>query len=206
MNNGFSSRLIYDECAYQDRTKERTDPLLYKLSTHQIHNCDQCMSTLGPRSGFMGQGVSTTAGHPVATAQFLTDVESILTNRNLPQNKCKGGEVNPINVLKFGLKHLNNCGSYLDPMASRLTYPPYNIRETTANRFYDLNHNPQEPIYWDFATNTKLEAKDNYIYDLDTLKSDASSRPTETFVGSDMGNCSTSSCGRTTYAIRPPYQ
>jgi hypothetical protein len=181
MNNGYSSRLIYDECAYIDRTKERTDPLLYRLNTNQIHSCDQCLSTLGPRPGYMGQGVSTTIGHPVATAQYLTDVESILSNRNVPTSKCKNGEMNPIDVTKFGVKHLRTCNSYLDPMSSRLTYPPFNIREAPINRFYNLPQNPQEPIFYDFASNTRLESKDNFEYELSRIKVNDPTNPTEIF-------------------------
>jgi len=164
MNIGHSSRLIYDECAYQDRTKERTDPLLYRVNPNQIHNCNQCLSTLGPRSSYMGQGVSTTSGHQVATAQREVDVESILTNRNLPTSKCKNGEINPIDVTQYGLKNLPTCTSYLDPMATHLSYPPFNYREMPVDRFFNLPQNPQEPIFWDFATNTRNDAKDNFVY------------------------------------------
>jgi hypothetical protein len=118
----------------------------------------------------MGQGVSTSVGHPVGTAQYLTDVESILTNRNLPTSKCKNGEVNPINVNDFPLQHMGPCNSFLDPMASRLSYPPYNYREMPMDRFYNLPQNPQEPIFWDFAVNTKLEMKDNFVYDIENVR------------------------------------
>jgi hypothetical protein len=179
MNNGYSSRLIYDECAYQDRLHERTEPLLYRLSPNQIHNCDQCLSTLGPRSSYMGQGVSTTTGHGVATAQYLTDVESVLTNRNVPASKCKNGEMNSIDVTKFGLKHLRTCNGFLDPMATHLSYPPFNIREMPTNRFHNLPQNPQEPIFYNFAANTKLEGKDNFTFRLNKLKSSDPTSPTE---------------------------
>lgn len=198
MNNGHSSRLIYDECAYIDRTKERTDPLAYRLSPHSRNNCGQCLSTLGPRSGFMGQGVSTPVGHPVATAQYLTDVESILSNRNVLTNKCKNGEMNPIDVTKMGVKHLRTCNSYLDPMASRLSYPPFNIREAPIDRFYNLPQNPQEPIFYDFAANTKLEAKDNFEYELSKIKTTDPTNPSECTKDGECGKPQR-------YAFRPPY-
>lgn len=170
MNIGYSSRLPYDEQAYQDRTLERTDPFLYSVNPNQVYNGGQCFTGLGPRASRMGNEVSTPIGHPVATAQYVTDVESILTNRNLPANRCKDGEMNPINVTKFGLKHLPTCNGFLDPLASRLTYPPFNIKEMPIDRFYDLPTNPQLPIFYDFAVNTKLETKDNFVYSLNTLK------------------------------------
>ena len=207
MNNGYSSRLIYDECAYVDRLQERTDPLLYRLNTNQIHNCNQCLSTMGPRSSLMGQGVSTNVGHPVATAQHLTDVESILSNRNLPTSKCKNGEMNPIDVTKFGLKHLPGCNGYLDPMATHLSYPPFNIREMPMNRFYNLPQNPQEPIFYDFAINTKLNSKDNFVYQLYPLKTNDPTSPTEYTDDTPISQpcITTTKCsGRAMYATRPP--
>lgn len=210
MNNGHSSRLIYDECAYQDRLQERTNPLLYRLNANQIHNCDQCLSTLGPRSSYMGQGVSTTVGHPTATAQYLTDVESILTNRNLPKSKCKNGEMNPIDVTKFGLKHLPTCNGYLDPMATHLSYPPFNIREMPTDRFYNLPQNPQEPIFYDFAANTKLESKDNFVFQINRLKASDPTSPMECLSDEKCGDGPNGpcvperKCDRTSrYASRP---
>lgn len=187
MNNGHSSRLIYDECAYNDRLQERTDPLLYRLNTNQIHNCGQCFSALGPRSSYMGQGVSTINGHPVATAQYLTDVESVLTNRNLPASKCKNGEMNPIDVTQFGLKHLPTCNGFLNPMATHLSYPAFNIREVPINRFYNLPQNPQEPIFYDFAANTKLESKDNFTFQINKLKTNDPTNPSEYMMDDKCG-------------------
>lgn len=179
MNIGHSSLLIYDECAYNDRLREMTDPIKYKISPHQIHNCRQCLSTLGPRSSYMGQGVSTHADHPVATSQYLTDVESVLTNRNIPSSKCCIGGSNPIDVTKIKNIHLPKCNRFLDPMSSRLSYPPFNYRGIAINRFYTLPQNPQEPIFYDFATNTKLEAKDNYVFRLNKLKTNDPTYPEE---------------------------
>ena len=187
MNIGYSSRSIYDECAYQDRTKESTDPFLYRLNPNSIHNCEMCFSALGPRSSRMGEEVSTTAEHQVATAQYLTDVESVLTNRNLPKNKCRNGEVNPIDVTKLPLHHLRSCGGYLDPMASRLSYPPFNYREMAINRFHDLPTNPQEPIFYDFAVNSKLEAKDNFVYSTGNIRLNDPTLPSE-FMGESCFN------------------
>lgn len=165
MNIGHSSRLIYDNCAYEDRLQESTSPLLYKLNPNQIYNCDSCLSTLGPRtSQNVGIGVSTSVGFPVATSQALVDVESILSNRNVPLNKCKSGEVNPIDVTKFPLVNARICNETLNPLSSRLSFPAYNYRDVAIDRFYNLPKNPQINIYWDTATNTKLESKDNFVF------------------------------------------
>jgi len=162
MNIGNSTRLPYDTCAYKDRLTESTDPLLYRVYPPYNTNCDGCLSTLGPRSGFQGNGVSTVVGQSVATSQQLVDVESILSNRNMVASKCRSGEVNPVDVNQLKLKNLKICNNYLNPESSRLSYPAYNYREIATNRFIDLPKQAQKVIFWDFAANTRLEATDNF--------------------------------------------
>lgn len=164
MNIGHSSRLPYDKCAYEDRLKESVSPLSYKLDENQIKHCNDCLSTLGPRSSLMGNGVSTYVGHPVAVSQQLVDVESILSNRNVKQSKCKTGKVNKIDVTKYGVEHMRICNNELDPLSSRLTYPAANYRDMAINRFYNLDRNPQENIFWNFEVNSSLETKDNFKF------------------------------------------
>ena len=178
LNIGHSSRLPYDCCAYEDKLTESVGPLGYRLNPNQIHNCDQCLSTLGPRSSYQGQGVSTSVGHPVATSQALVDVESILSNRNVKTSKCRKDQVNNIDVTKFKLQHMRVCNDFLNPLSSRLSYPAANYRDMAVNRFYNLNQNPQANIFWNFAVNTTLEAKDNFIEQLPHPRKD-NSLPTE---------------------------
>ncbi len=172
LNIGHSSRLGYDSCAYSDRLNESVGPLGYRLDPNWQENCNQCLSTLGPRSSYMGQGVSTSVGHPIATSQKLVDVESVLSNRNLKTTKCKRDGVNPINVTKFGVKHMRTCNDYLNPLSSRLTYPAANYRDMAVNRFYNLDRNPQVNIFYDWSVNTKLEAKDNFVVDVPRMWAD----------------------------------
>jgi hypothetical protein len=169
LNIGHSGRLGYDQCAYSDRLQESVGPLGYRLDPNWQENCNQCLSTLGPRSSYMGQGVSTASGFPIATAQKLVDVESVLSNRNVKNTKCRRDGVNPINVTKFGVQHQRVCGDFLNPLSSRLTYPTANYRDMAVNRFYDLDRNPQVNIFYDFAVNTKLEAKDNFVTDVPNI-------------------------------------
>jgi hypothetical protein len=169
LNIGHSSKLIYDCCAYTDRLDESTGPIKYKLDGNQIYNCNQCLSTLGPRSSSpRGQGVSTaeSINHPIATSQELVDVESILSNRNVKHTKCRRDEVNQVNltdVEKFRLNHMRICNDTLNPLSSRLSMPAANYRDMAVNRFYNLPQFPQEPIFYNFAINTSLEAKDNFV-------------------------------------------
>ncbi len=172
LNIGHSSRLGYDSCAYSDRLNESVGPLGYRLDPNWQENCNQCLSTLGPRSSYMGQGVSTSVGHLIATSQKLVDVESVLSNRNLKTTKCKRDGVNPINVTKFGVKHMRTCNDYLNPLSSRLTYLAANYRDMAVNRFYHLDRNPQVNIFYDWSVNTKLEAKDNFVVDVPRMWAD----------------------------------
>ena len=161
---GHSSKLIYDKCAYDDFLSESVGPLLYQLNPHRINNCNSCLSVFGPRtsSGSPSYGVSTTVGNRTAPSQDLVDVESILTNRNVIASKCKDGKVNDIDVTQFQLQHARICNDFLDPLATHLTNPPANYRGMSINRFHDLPKPAQANIFYDFAINTKLEAKDNY--------------------------------------------
>ena len=150
------------KCYYTDRLSESVSPLLYQLNPNQINNCNACLSVFGPRSGHNGYGDSTSVGHTTSPAQDLVDVESILSNRNVIASKCKDGKVNDIDVTKFQLQHARTCNDFLDPLATHLTNPPQNYREMNINRFYDLGASPQMNIFWNFAINSQLEAKDNY--------------------------------------------
>ena len=196
VNFGHSSRLSYDKCAYHDRLSESVAPISYRLSPHQIKNCDGCLSTLGPRSSHNGYGVSTVIGNTVAPAQELVDIDSILSNRNVLKSKCKDGKVNDIDVTRFTLQHARLCNDFLDPIASRLTNPSTNYRGMSCNRFFNLPKNPQANIYWDGAKNTQLEAKDNYRERIPRIMSFDPALPKE-FQGDD-------SCRRVNGELRCP--
>lgn len=166
MNIGYSSRLNYDQQAYQDRLSESVGPINYQVNENYDTNFNQCLSVYGPRSSFMGQGVSTYGNYPVATSQHLVGIESILSNRNVPLSKDKNFGVNPIDVTKFNMNNLQICNRFLDPISSHLSLPPSSSRGLAVNRFYDLHENPQSVIYWNRAANSSLQEKDNFIVKL----------------------------------------
>jgi hypothetical protein len=169
MNIGHSSRLGYDNCAYDDKIIESTDPLSYRLFPGYMYNCNTCLSTLGPRSTHNGADISVPIQNPPAIAQQLTDVESVLTNRNMRKSKCKKYGTNNVNLNQIPLKHVGICNNYLNQDPTRLSLPAYNYKETAINRFYNLHKDAQANIFWDFAENTKLSAKDNYIPDIPNI-------------------------------------
>lgn len=176
MNIGHSSRQQYDPCAYPDKLSEIVGHGNYRLSPDQMYNCDNCLSTLGPRSSNNGRGndVSRVLSTGYAPSQDLIDVDSIMSNRNVKHSRCKSGKVNPIDINKYDLINNNMCNNFLDPESSRLSFPAANYRDMSINRFYNLPLDPQVPIFWNFAENTKLQAKDNFRPDIPLVWPDIS--------------------------------
>jgi hypothetical protein len=162
-NFGTSTNLVYDPCYINDDIEQSTAPLLSILDPNRVKSCDQCLSLFGPRASHNGWGDSIPIENPGLTpAQELVDIDSIMSNRNVKQSRCKRGKVNDIDVFKFKTYDAKVCNRTLDPLSSVLTYPKQLYREMSINRFYDLNLNPQKNIYYDWAVNSKLEATDNY--------------------------------------------
>jgi hypothetical protein len=163
---GHFSNPKYDKCAYPEDLYESTAPYAYVMNPDRIHNCKGCLTTFGPRGGFLGAGVSTPTGDTIAAAQQNVDIDSVMTNRNVPLSKCKRGKVNPVDVTRIKTVNLPECNDYLDGQHSRMYDPPMFYRGAPINRFYDLNKDPQANIYYDWAINTSLEARDNFVPDL----------------------------------------
>lgn len=161
MNIGHSSRQKYDKCYLPDMVEESTSPLFYRVNCNQIYNKNRCLTTLGPRSATSGDSTAVKVGY--APKQDLVDLDSIMTNRNVRENRCKRGHVNPIDVTKFKSYDFPICDNFLNPENSRLSYPAADYRDISVNRFYNLNNDPQAPIFWNFAINSRLEEIDNFI-------------------------------------------
>jgi hypothetical protein len=166
LHAGHFSNPRYDKCAYPEDLYESTAPYTYVMNTDRIHNCNGCLTTFGPRGSYMGAGVSTPTGDVIAVAQRNIDIDSVMSNRNVPLSKCKRGKVNPVDVTKVKTKNMPVCNDYLDGQHSRMTDPAMFYRGSAINRFYDLNKDPQANIFYDWAINTSLEAADNFIPEL----------------------------------------
>jgi len=174
---GHFSNPRYDKCAYPEDLYESTAPYAYIMNTDRIHNCNGCLTTFGPRSGLFGAGVSSITGDVIAAAQQNVDIDSVMSNRNVPLSKCRRGKVNPIDVSRISTKNLPVCNDYLDGQHSRMTDPAMFYRGVAINRFYDLNKDPQANIFYDWAVNTSLEAKDNFIPELPVPLTDVNMVP-----------------------------
>lgn len=164
-NYGYSGNLVYDPEFIRDDIEQSTAPLMSVLDPNRVKNCSQCLSLNGPRAGHNGWGNSIPIAKPSITpAQDLIDIDSIMSNRNVKQDRSKKGKVNMVDVFKFQNYNAKLCDRGLDPLNSTLTYPKQLYREMSINRFYDLNINPQVNIFYPWAVNSQLEAKDNYDY------------------------------------------
>ncbi len=166
MNIGYSSRLSYDnDDTYETKLQESTDPINYRINSNQIYNERRCRQQYGPRSGYMGHGVSTTVSDlGYAESQDLIDVDSVFSNRNVKASKNRRANLNPVNpVNDYKLYDSKVCSYDLDPLYSKDTHPASNYRDVEINRFYNIGRNPQNVIFEDFAVNSRLEAKDNYV-------------------------------------------
>ncbi len=163
MNIGGSSRLPYDDDAYPDKLSESTYSVNYRINSNEIYNNNRCRSAHGPRSGYMGHGVSVPNDLGYAESQDLVDLDSIFSNRNVPASKAKKGRVNPINPVEtYKLHHSKTCSNDLDPQYTLDTHPRSNYRDMESNRFYNLPRNPQDTIFENFEVNSRLEAIDNF--------------------------------------------
>lgn len=172
---GHESRLSYDSDTYSDRLKESVSPLNYRVNSNQIFNQDRCLSTLGPRNSAssLGHGGSSLDYSGYAEAMVLTDLESVLSNRNVRSSRSSNGKTNPINPLTVykttNARICDNGINGLNPSYTKLSHPPINYKEVEFNRFYNLVNDAQEPIFYDFASNSRLEIKDNHIPDYPML-------------------------------------
>jgi len=166
LNAGHFSNTKYDTCAYPEYVFESTAPYAYVMNTDRIHNCNGALTVFGPRSSYMGAGVSSPSGDVVAASQQNVDIDSVMSNRNVPLSKCKRGKVNPVDVTRIKTKNIPVVNDYLDAQHSKMSDPAMFYRGVAVNRFYDLIKDPQANIFYDWAINTSLEAKDNFIPDL----------------------------------------
>ena len=166
MNAGYFSKSIYDKSTYPEHVEESTSPYAYIMDTNKIHNCKGCLTPFGPSSSYFGAGVSTPKGDVIAASQEYIDIDSIMSNRNVPLSKSRNGKFNPVDITKIKTQNVNNCSKTINRQHSRMTDPAMFYRGMPINRFYDLNRDPQENIFYDWAINTSLDEKDNFVPEL----------------------------------------
>lgn len=172
MQSGYFSRSSYDNSVYDEGVYQSTSPYEYVMSTDRIHNRGGCLNDFGPISSLMGAGVSSPTGDVIAASQANIDVDSILSNRNVPISKAKMAKVNPVNIVDLKTQYVPPCTPSISSDHTRLTDPAMFFRGAAINRFIDPLRDPQANIFYDFAVNTRLEAKDNFFPDIETPHTD----------------------------------
>jgi hypothetical protein len=161
INFGYSSRLNNDYDAINDRIIESTAPLQYQTDVNKIYNENTCMQ-------FNGMQSKISSNYPLNyvpdMSQQLIDIESNLSNRNTINNKSKNGQYNNMNVTNMPLLQMNECNKNTKYNINTQYYTPsYSLKEYETNRMFDIANDSQQHIYYSQASNTKLEATDNFI-------------------------------------------
>jgi hypothetical protein len=156
MNIGSSNRLSYDPDTYSDRVQESTAPLMYNMDINANVNCNVCIPQ---KTTLKSTGFLLNNNFP-----NLIDTETVLTNRNMVASNSRMGEMNTYDMSKLKKDNPQNlCPDQYIPIQSRFEMPPVTSKDVLVDRFIDLPKNPQQNLFWNFAVNTQLEAKDNYI-------------------------------------------
>lgn len=169
MQVGYFSRTPYDKSVYSEDVYQSTSPYEYVMNTDRIHNNKGCLNQYGPISGLMGAGVSSPTGDVIAASQANVDIDSVMSNRNVPLSRARIAKVNPVDVKKIKTVQVPICNPGVNSFHSRINDPPMFYRGAPINRFIDPLFDPQANIYYDEAINTRLEAKDNFIPEFDAL-------------------------------------
>jgi hypothetical protein len=90
-----------------------------------------------------------------------TDIETSLWRASYPWG-CGRDGVHVLDMKQKNYDTYSTCPKFLDEIDSLLTHPKEHYRELEVDRFYDLHRDPASFIFWDYAVDTKLQAKDNY--------------------------------------------
>ena len=169
-------RLTYDECYINEETKQSIKPGEYKLYYGQNVHDKSCHSLHGPRSNRSHNSSENASSN----LEERTEVESLLSNRDLPASKC--GENRKMEDKRKSiarkLNHNVECDNSLHPDYSRLSQPMDNFRGlSTINLQMDFPIiPPQENVFYGhnittlenqgmnsrFGNSTRLESKDEY--------------------------------------------
>jgi len=119
-------RLTYDQCYIDEETKQSIQPGEYKLYHGQNEHDKTCHSLDGPRN----DRVRNSSENSKANFGERTEMESMLTNRDVPASKCSQNSLLEDKRKKIarGLKHNVMCDNFLNSQHSRLNEPIDNFR------------------------------------------------------------------------------
>ena len=106
-------RLSYDECYINEETKRSIKPGEYKLYNGQNDHVSSCHSENGPRNNRLGDSSET----PINNLSERTEMESLLSNRDLPASKCSKGRTisDKRKSIARDLNKIVECDKFLNP-------------------------------------------------------------------------------------------
>lgn len=171
-----STRLMYDNCAAKDYVRKSVSPGKYNLDPSRIYNKKKVRHGVGVVGTY---GVSHPELDSVAPKQALIDIDSFLSNRNIPASDCpkNGANMGRVNFNKFKHAEVPDIADDLVPTNSLLDVPKAQMRGMAIDRFHYLHRDLQSHIFYDFSRNTTLEAKDNYEPETDTPMNQSEFQP-----------------------------
>lgn len=170
-NRGFgeSTSLSHDAVTYRDKTVESVEPMIYQLNPIQSYRPDACISPFGPTGTKNSPAIALPVANQPSTQQQVVDVESALRGQYVKASRDKMAGYTQINVDQY----INpvECSNALASIDSLLQLPKSFTRGQPMSRFHDPIVDPLANIYWDRGINTTLQARDNYVPDLDDTNS-----------------------------------
>ena len=153
--SGHSSRLVYDECYIKEDTNQSVNPGNYRLYSGQVDHKKACSIPSGPRNN---RPLNSSETNTVGGLGNRAELESILSNRDLPTAKCVDKRtLNEKNERLKKLSLLNNnvlCDKYLQPDDTRLSLPLDNFRGISTDLYFD--YPLIDPKEWVFDGNNKF--------------------------------------------------
>ena len=157
------NRANYDICSTKQSLVESQKPGMYRIDppTRNMAECYPTNPTIRLQK----------TGNSLNTKNGLVDVQSELWGITRKSSKCADKKVQPCgtNEVMWGqacvsesLSHQKDCD--MNTTHCRLNNPPCTLRGTGWNRWEWLCRNPQDQVFrpYEWNTNTKLVAKDNY--------------------------------------------
>jgi len=151
---GKFTKTFDDDCHIISRTKDNQQQVDFRLYMGQQKNCSPCL----PVYGSVPTGQWYDSKNP-----NLVDDETILKNQSYDRIGCGRDGVWYIDVNQQNVDLNPYCGKWLTPDPTLLSLPKSYFKELEIDRFYDLQRPQQSFVQWDYAANSRLQAKDAFV-------------------------------------------
>jgi hypothetical protein len=174
------AKLKYDDCNSKLHTERSVSVGEYRLFPGFVENCKQCFSATGP----IGSKVDVSTAKENASTQWgeMSQIESELTNRNIPATKCNDNATNTT-YKKNKVYNKTACNPIFNSEDTRFTNPTQAYRSMSLTSYQLQPHlfsNPQCYIQDDrLGLNSRGKAKDSYKMPLPAFLDKGEALPTE---------------------------